>query len=88
MRNGTRGKVNRTQLLCLEESEAYHCITLLLCGMFDNHTCCGHVILHEDRVVPHRWRVLPLLAYLELVSEISLFGIPLEMGFLGYPQPW
>lgn len=48
----------------------------------------GYGILHEDYRTPFRRGFLPLLADLELVSQISISSFTIQVGVLGNSDGW
>lgn len=77
-----------TQLLRVE-SPPKNCGNLILAILLSSHCrLYRYGILHKDFRVPFRRGFLPLLAHLELVSQISIFSFAIQVGLLGHSDRW
>lgn len=79
-----RSLADSDQLLCLEIPKENCRHSLVLCRRSSGGLVCRHGVLHEDCFIP-RWRcLLPLLAYSESVSKVSVSGFAHEVGYMGH----
>ena len=77
-----------SQLLPLEVSEEDGRHTNICSCLSFGIYMHGHGLLYEDCFV-HYWRhLLLLLANRQHVSQVSIFGIPIQVGIVGYSDKW